>query len=90
MLSPYRTRAAIDESLAGDTEGEGFPDAEVIVVLLAFWIASIARVGTAIARHEALLGETTLALLAVVLVPLLLKGGRVRAWWTRRRRGRGA
>jgi hypothetical protein len=54
-------------------------DLSLIVALGVFWLISVVRVTGAFVRHEVFGGESTLALMAVIGIPLLLLGGRARA-----------
>lgn len=77
-MSPYRTPIervdATREVVARDC-----PDRDLLPVLLLFWMASVARVAFAVAHHETFGGEATLATLAVVLVPFMMR--EAGAWW---------
>jgi hypothetical protein len=87
MSPPYRTPATVEDPTSADSGRDAFPDAEVLPFLGLFWLASVARVGAAIARHQIMGAETTLACLAVVFLPLLFKEPAARVW-SRCRRGR--
>jgi hypothetical protein len=50
----------------------GCPDLDLVPVLVPFWLASLARVGFAIAHHESFGLDATLATVSLMLVPLLL------------------
>ncbi|HEX7603549.1 MAG TPA: hypothetical protein VF316_18145 [Polyangiaceae bacterium] len=77
-MSPYRTPA--DRADATKKELDlGCPDADLVPFLLVFWLGSLARVVLGIVRHETFGGEATLATLAVLVVPFLLKDAG--AWW---------
>jgi hypothetical protein len=55
-----------------------YGDTNLLAVLVVFWVASIARVVSALVRHEIFGAEATLALMAVVAVPWHL-GAKTRA-----------
>jgi len=77
-MSPYRIPA--DSAEATQEEPDlGCPDADLAPFLLVFWLGSLARMVLGIARHGTFGGEATLATLAVVVVPFLLKDAGV--WW---------
>jgi hypothetical protein len=80
MSPPYRTHATVEDPTPADSERDAFPDAEVLPFLGLFWLASVVRVGAAIARHEVMGAEATLAGLAVVFLPLLFKEPAAWAW----------
>ncbi len=54
-------------------------DLSLIVALGVFWVISVVRVAGAFVRHEVFAAESTLALMAVIGIPLLLLGGRAQA-----------
>src|SRR5579863_2971400 len=54
-------------------------DLSLVVALGVFWVISVIRVAGAFVRHEVFGGESTLALMAVIGIPLLLLGGRTQA-----------
>jgi hypothetical protein len=87
MSLPYRTPATLEDPTPADSEKDAFPDADVLALLGLFWLASVARIGAAIARHEIMGAEATLAgLAALLLLPLFKEPA---AWvWHRCRRGR--
>jgi hypothetical protein len=87
MSPPYRTPATVEDSTASDTATEGLPDADVLPLLLVFWLASVARVWAGIARHETTSAETTFAWLVILFLPLLFR--EPAAWLWRRCRGGG-
>lgn len=73
MNAPYR--------VAGNRETQEKPtallaDLSLIVALGVFWVISVVRVVGAFVRHEVFAAESTLALMAVIGIPLLLLGGR--------------
>ncbi len=73
MNAPYRVaenRKTQEKSTALLT------DLSLIVALGVFWVISVVRVAGAFVRHEVFGGESTLALMAVIGIPLLLGGGR--------------
>jgi hypothetical protein len=79
-MSPYRTDAPIDRA---QDEAE-CPSGDLLPVIVLVWIGSVARVAGAFARGERFGAEPTLALFAIVLLPLLCADAA--AWWLRRRR----
>ena len=85
-MSPYRTPAERAEETKMRPE-MGCPDSDLVPFLLVFWLGSAAREAFGIARHETFGGEATLATLAVVVVPFLLKDAA--AWWLAKCRGMG-
>ena len=48
------------------------PDGDLVALYAVVWAVSLGRVISAVAQHEAIGAEVTLALLAVLLLPLLL------------------
>ncbi len=76
-MSPYRIRAPHPAP-----EGEEVClDADLVTVLVVFWIASVARVVAGAMMRERPGAECTLALLAGLFVPVLL----ARTWRSWRR-----
>jgi hypothetical protein len=76
MKSPYRVaenRKTQEKPTALQT------DLSLIVALGLFWVISVVRVTGAFVRHEVFGGESTLALMAVIGIPLLLLSGRAQA-----------
>jgi len=75
---PYRVEAppAARESPAQD---DRMHDRDVVAVLALFWAISLARVVRGLVSHEVLAAEWTLALLALLAVPWLLRGRPARA-----------
>ena len=71
--SPYRTPAERPEP-AGDGP-PALDDCELVPALGLLWLASLARVAFGIASGEVFGGELTVAVLAVLLLPLLAKDG---------------
>jgi hypothetical protein len=79
MNAPYR--------LAGDRKTQEkqerptglLADLSLLVALGVFWVISVVRVAGAFVQHEVFGGESTLALMAVIGIPLLLLGGRAQA-----------
>jgi len=71
--SPYR-----DPAPRGSARHDGRPaqDRELVPALSVLWIASVARLAAAIARHETFTGPATLALLAVIGIPWMLAAAR--------------
>ena len=49
-------------------------DADLILPFGVLWLASIARAGACLFRHETATVEATLAMLAIFLLPYLLRG----------------
>jgi len=80
-MSPYRTPAERAEATKSGPK-MGCPDGDLVPLILVFWLGSITRVVLGIARHEAFAGEATVATLAGVVVPFLLKDAA--AWWLAR------
>jgi hypothetical protein len=70
MVSPYRT-AVVDDPSSGATQR--VRDVEVTVVLGVLWLASAVRVALAFAGPEMFEAEATLALLATVLIPFVVR-----------------
>jgi hypothetical protein len=87
MDSPYRTRASASDSAVDDPDRDACPDVDVLPLLVVFWLASVARVVTGIARHEPMGAEATLAGLTVLFLPVVFKGP-VAWWWNRLRQQR--
>jgi hypothetical protein len=79
-MSPYRTTGERDEH-EHERELE-CPNGDLVLALGLCWIVSVARVACAVVRHETFGGEATMASLAVLLCPLLVKDAL--AWWLRR------
>ena len=68
--SPYRVAA---EHRDKDGSTEPAPDRELIPVFAILWITSVARVVLGLVQHEAFGQESTLAIFAVLLLPVLVK-----------------
>jgi hypothetical protein len=79
-MSPYRTPAKNEDALQAVESDR--PDGDLVAVLFGFWVISVVRVAGGILHYETFGAEATLALLAVLLVPLLLH--RAGARWLRR------
>ncbi len=81
--SPYRTAADLPADpapLATPTD-----DAELLPVFLIVWLSSLVRVGFGLAHGEVFGTELTLAAMAVIALPFLLKDA---LWAALRRAGR--
>jgi hypothetical protein len=68
--SPYREASPTPRSRS--RREPLFEDASLLAALGVFWAVSLARVTGALARHEIFGGESTLALMVAIGVPLLL------------------
>jgi hypothetical protein len=71
-----RTRQILE---AHDTDRRGSPSlgtGELVPVFALFWVASVARVVAGFLRHETFGTVGTLALVAVFLLPLLMRSSR--------------
>ncbi|CAN5633095.1 hypothetical protein BH09MYX1_BH09MYX1_01790 [soil metagenome] len=69
-MSPYRHSAATPALEEGAV---ACPDGDLLPTLAIFWALSVVRVALGVARHEMSGTEGTLALLAALLVPWLVK-----------------
>ncbi len=65
---PYRT---LPRSEPDDTRPP-FPDLDLVAVAAIVWLSSLVRMAAAVSRAETFGAEPTLALLAVVALPLLV------------------
>jgi hypothetical protein len=81
-MSPYRQPYVPEPAANADEEVDVCPDGELMPVLSIFWIASIVRVALGVAHHETFATEGTLAFLAVLAVPYLMRDAIT--WWLRR------
>jgi hypothetical protein len=82
--SPYRTATAPGRTSSGETFSS--LDEDLGPVLALVWVASVARVVGAFARHEVFGAEATLALLAAVWTPRYLFS--ISSLWLANRRAR--
>jgi hypothetical protein len=70
--SPYRE--AGQSPRKRKPRGPLFEDLSLLAAFGAFWAISLARVAGALARHEIFAGESTLALMVAIGLPLLVLG----------------
>lgn len=81
-MSPYRAPPT-DEPVPVEAEDEEpCPDADLLPVFVVLWIGSWARVVPALTQSVHFDAEATLAAIALVVVPCLVRGGI--AWTVRR------
>ncbi len=79
-MSPYRQPAS--KNAPREERSDGSNDGGLVGALVLFWVVSIIRVVGGVVRHETFGAEATLAVLAVVIVPVPL-GGALERWWQR-------
>jgi hypothetical protein len=70
IASAYRTPADVS---SGDHARDAERPMELLPMFALLWLASFARVLAAVASHETFDSEPTLALLAILLLPVLMK-----------------
>jgi hypothetical protein len=75
--SPYREPGRVPRRRS--PRAAVFGDLSLLVAFGVFWAVSVARVAGALARHEIFGGESTLALMAVIGLPILLFGRRAQS-----------
>lgn len=80
--SPYRTITEVP--LAKDESAEPVPDGQLLPVFALLWASSVVRVVLGATDGETFGRELTLATIALLLLPLLMKDA-LRAVWTRLR-----
>lgn len=68
---PRRSSAEPSPSTAREN-AESYPDDDLVPIFAILWFASVARVVAATIRHETFGTDLTLALLAVLFLPVLL------------------
>jgi hypothetical protein len=83
-MSPYRQQPhVLDPTANADAEkAVGCPDGELMPIFCVFWVASIARVALGVVHHETFGAQGSVAFLAVLAIPYLLRDAIV--WWLRR------
>ena len=79
MNAPYRLAGDRKTQETQETPTALRADLSLLVALGVFWVISVVRVAGAFVRHEVFGGESTLALMAVIGMPLLLLSGRAEA-----------
>jgi nitrate/nitrite transporter NarK len=80
-MSPYRTPPT-DESAALADDADVCPDQDLLPVLTILWVGSVARVALGVVHPETGGTQVALAMLAVLVVPYLMKDAI--GWWIRR------
>lgn len=67
--SPYRNPSTLDEPPSLEKSG----DTDLILPFALFWLVSLVRVGACFLRRESFGAEPTLAMVALFLLPYLLR-----------------